>query len=210
MGPGRFRESNTANLLGFIDMAAHNHPKDTSFWPDGMDFSFADDLYGVGSSIGSVPGYFADEAPRLELQPALAGHQSTQSAMEMMQNYFEQISRPSSPHHGKPKHRWFSAPPRFQIYDEEVMNVFVNITKHHLIKTFPILDDFMAAENPRKALHLAYAAVGGLFCNIPGRFKVVNSMYNDARRMLLDPVSILSRVRSYYWLTPRSHIKRES
>lgn len=202
MAPARLCESNTANLLGFIDMATHNHPKDTTFWPDGMDFSFADDLYGVGSSIGSVPGYSADETPRPELQSALVGHQSTQSAMEMMQNYFEQISRPSSPRHEKPKHRWFSAPPRFQIYDEEVMNVFVNITKHHLSKTFPILDDFMAAENPRKALNLAYAAVGGLFCNIPGRFKVVNSMYNDSRRMLLDPVSILSRVSCYYWLTP--------
>ena len=183
-------------------MATHNHRKDTNFWPDGMDFSFADDLYGVGSSIGSVPGYSADETPRPELEAALVGHQSTRSAMEMMQHYFEQISRPSSPRHEKPKHRWFSAPPRFQIYDEEVINVFVNITKHHLIKTFPILDDFMAAENPRKALHLAYAAVGGLFCNIPGRFKVVNSMYNDARRMLLDPVSIPSRVSSFYWLTP--------
>ncbi len=195
MAPGQFCESNTANLLGLFDMATHNYPKDTDFWPDGLDFSFADDLYGVGSSIVSAPGYFADEMPRPEPQPALVGHQSTR-ATEMMQHYFDQISRPSSPRHEKPKHRWFSAPPRFQIYDEEVMNVFVNITKHHLVKTFPILDDFMAAANPRKALNLAYAAVGGLFCNIPGRFKVVNSMYNDARRMLLDPVSILSRVSS--------------
>jgi hypothetical protein len=109
-----------------------------------------------------------------------------------MQLYFEQISRPSSPRHEQPKHRWFSAPPRFQIYDEEVMNVFVNITEHHLAKTIPILADFRATENCRKELYLAYAAVGGLFCNIPGRFKVVNSMYNDARRMLLDPVSLLS------------------
>jgi hypothetical protein len=133
---------------------------------------------------------------RPELQLALSGHQSTQHAMEMMQHYFEQISRPSSPRHGKPKHQWFSAPPRFQIYDEGVMKLFSNITKHHLTRTFPILADFTVAENPRNELQLAYAAVGGLFCNIPGRFKVVNSMYNDARRMLLDPVSVLCCIHS--------------
>jgi hypothetical protein len=172
-----------------------------------MDFSFADDLHGVASSIGSIPGDSADETPRPELQLALDGHKSTHNAMEMMQQYFEQTSGPPSPRQGKPKHRWFSAPPRFQIYDEEVMNVFVNITKYHLLKTFPILDDFLDAENSSKALHLAYAAVGGLFCNIPGRFKVVNSMYNDARRMLLDPVTISCHVSFSYWLTRYRHIK---
>ncbi len=118
--------------------------------------------------------------------------------MEMMQHYFEQISRPSSPHHGKLKHQWFSTPPRFQIHDEDVVNLFSSVTKHHLTKDFPILADFPGADNPRKELHLAYAAVGGLFCNIPGRFKVVNSMYNDARRMLLDPVSMLHRVAPHH------------
>ena len=165
-------------------------PQDTNFWPDGMDFNFADDLYGVPSSVGSVPGYFTDEAPRPELQAALIGHPSIQNAMEMAQHYFEQISRPSSPGPDRRKQRWFSAPPRFQIYDEEVMIVFVNITKHHLVQTFPVLADFSSAEETRKELHLAYAAVGGLFCNVPGRFKVVNSMYNDSRRMLLDPVNL--------------------
>ncbi|TKA68425.1 hypothetical protein B0A49_08387 [Cryomyces minteri] len=160
---------------------------DTSFWPDGMDFSFADDSYAVASSTRSIAGYFPHKTAQSELQAALVGHQSTKNAMEMMQLYFEQISRPSSPRREQPKNRWFSAPPRIQIYDEEVMNVFAHIADHHLANTIPILADFSAIENRRKELHLAYAAVGGLFCNIPGRFKVVNSMYNDARRMLLDP-----------------------
>ena len=170
-------------------MVTHT-PQDTNFWLDGMEFNFADDLYDVPSSVASVPGFFTDEAPRPELQGALIGHPSIQNAMEMVQQYFEQISRPSSPGPEKRKHRWFSAPPRFQIYDEEVMTVFINITKHHLVQTFPVLANFSLAEEPRKELHLAYAAVGGLFCNVPGRFKVVNSMYNDSRRMLLDPVSL--------------------
>jgi hypothetical protein len=70
------------------------------------------------------------------------------------------------------------------------MDVFVNIAKHHLAKRFPVFADSTTAETSRKQLQLAYAAVGGLFCNVPGRFEVVDSMYNDARRMLLDPVSV--------------------
>lgn len=159
-----------------------------------MDFSFTDDFYEVTSSIDSALGFSTDQTLQPEFQLALSGHHSTQHVMELMQNYFEQNSRPSSPRHDKPKHRWFSAPPRFQIYDEQVMTVFVDIANHHLTKAFPIFADSTAAEDSRKELRLAHAAVGGLFCNIPGRFKVVNSMYNDARRILLDPVTILENL----------------
>ncbi|MCJ1471562.1 hypothetical protein MMC13_000202 [Lambiella insularis] len=171
--------------LGEWDDLWHLDDFDPNFWPGGIGFNFADDLYGVASSVESFAGHFAHESPQLEPAPALDGHPNVQNAMGMVQHYFEQISRPSSPGHEKPKHRWFSEPPRLQIYDEEVMEVFVKIARHHLIQTFPVLADLPLAREPRKEFHLACAAVGGLFCNVPGRFKVVNSMYNDARRMLL-------------------------
>ena len=152
-----------------------------------MDFGFADGLSGLSSSIDMLAGQISDQRPQSELQGVLNAYPSSRKAIEMVQYYFRQNSQPSSPGKDRHKHDWSSASLRFQVYDEEVMNLFVRIAKHHLVETFPVLDSLHATEGPTKELELAYAAVGGLFCNVPGRFKVVNSMYNDARRMLLDP-----------------------
>ena len=151
-----------------------------------MNFNFADDLSGTYGSVGSLPDQAAEEQPPSELHAVLNAYPQSQKAMAMVQYYYGQISQPPSPGKARSRHDWSTAPLKFQVYDEEVMDLFISIARHHMTPVFPILDIFSAGE-PKRELTLAYAAVGGLFCNIPGRFKIVSSMYNDARRMLLDP-----------------------
>ncbi len=86
----------------------------------------------------------------------------------------------------EPKKSWYSAPPHLQIYDEEVINVFLNLGRIHLSGTFPIFSDFEAKPGTSEELCLAMAAVGALFCNVRGSFKVARVLYNDARKMHLE------------------------
>lgn len=85
---------------------------------------------------------------------------------------------------------WFSAPPRFQIYDRDVMNVFLNLAKVHLAQTFKVLAPFEASEGVEEELIAAMAAVGGLFCDVDGSQKVAGVLYNDARKMALAKVRL--------------------
>ena len=81
---------------------------------------------------------------------------------------------------------WYSAPPRLQVYDEEIVNVFLNVARLHLSSTFPVFSNFEARFSTREELCLAMAAVGALFCNMQGSYKVAKVLYNDARKMHLE------------------------
>ena len=102
-----------------------------------------------------------------------------------MKDHFQQRSRASSPTREKAEQLWYSRPPRLQIYDEEVINVFLNLGRLHLFSTFPMFSDFEAKSGTKEELCLAMAAVGGLFCTVKGSYKVAKTLYNDARRMHL-------------------------
>ncbi|MCJ1472612.1 hypothetical protein MMC13_001261 [Lambiella insularis] len=182
--PFQAKESNVLNVENSDSFWLFNDIE-SNFWSGGLDFNFADDPLGAAHLSGSIDSYTANDITQLEPQGAIFGHQPAQNALDMAQAYFFQNSRPSTHQPEKTRQRWLSSPPRFQIYDEEVVRIFVNIAKYHLARTIPILADFTVTEDTRKELCLAFAAVGGLFCNIPGRLKVVNAMYNDSRRMLL-------------------------
>ena len=76
--------------------------------------------------------------------------------------------------------------PQAEMYDAELVDLLAALAKHHLAKTFPILSVQVGSSRTSWLYNLAMAAVGGLFCDLPGRVRVVNAMYNDTRRMFLQ------------------------
>ena len=85
--------------------------------------------------------------------------------------------------------RWLSQRPNLELYDSEVINVFLNLAVSHLGRTFTFLESFAVQENTRPELYLAVAAIGGLFCQVTGSYKVAEAMYHDSRRLLHEIVS---------------------
>lgn len=110
------------------------------------------------------------------------------NAMNKVSQYFDRKVQSAGEQPTHTTFRWFAAAPRFRLYDEEVMTLFAKISQHHLAETFPILQEPITIGKSRMELVFAAAAVGGLFCMVPGRFRIVRAFYNDSRRMVLDPV----------------------
>lgn len=112
-------------------------------------------------------------------------------AVTMMRDFFQRRSRAPSPTRQESKqlwHQWYSAPPNLQIYDEEVINVLLNLAKTHLSSTFSLFSDFETTPKTKEELCLAMAAVGGLFCTVPESAKIAKKLNNDARRMQMEAV----------------------
>lgn len=112
-------------------------------------------------------------------------------AITMMRDFFQHRSRAPSPTRQESRQlwqQWYSAPPHLQIYDEEVINVLLNLAKTHLSSTFGIFADFKTTPGMKEELCLAMAAVGGLFCTVAESAKVAKKLHNDARRMQLEAV----------------------
>ena len=106
-----------------------------------------------------------------------------------------QVSESSTAPKDEP-HKWFSALPYIDSYDDEVVNVFVNLARVNICSTFKVFSDFVVHGNTPHELYLAMAALGGLFCQVQGSYKVAKTMYNDARRLLMASVSIDIRLLS--------------
>lgn len=107
----------------------------------------------------------------------------------MMQEYFDRKSRPSSPSPAKANKVWYSAPPRLDNHNRDIIRVFHNVFRRHVPKTFSLFEDTTAiSPKNQPAFTLALAATGGLFCTTPGSAQVARSMYDDARRMVLSTV----------------------
>ena len=85
------------------------------------------------------------------------GSDKIDDAIGLLRDHFQQRSGVSSPVKEESKQLWYSAPPRLQIYDEDVVNVFLNLGRIHLSSTFPIFSDFEANPGTNEFLCLAMA-----------------------------------------------------
>ncbi|KAB8067344.1 hypothetical protein BDV29DRAFT_92665 [Aspergillus leporis] len=84
-----------------------------------------------------------------------------------------------------------SKPPSLEIYDRDVVNVFLNIFHDHIPAFFPIFKDNPPLDVNRPDYYLSMAAVGALYCSVEGSYEIARAMYNDARRMILEAASSL-------------------
>jgi hypothetical protein len=72
------------------------------------------------------------------------------------------------------------------MYDDEVINILLNVGRAHLSTTLRIFSDFEATPETSQQLCLAMAAIGALFSTAEGSSTVAKSLYNDARRLELE------------------------
>jgi hypothetical protein len=112
--------------------------------------------------------------------------QPTDRALDMMREHFRQRSRAPSPSRVDTGQQQYSVAPNLAQYDEQIINVFLNLGRNHLADTFPVYASFQAVFITKVELCLAMAAVGALYCTVPGSMKVARSLYHDARRLLLE------------------------
>ena len=77
-------------------------------------------------------------------------------------------------------------------YDKDIVNVFLNLAVKHVSSTLAFLKGFTVSTDTRAELYLAVAAIGGLFCQVPGSYSVAEAMYHDSRRLLHNAVSVLN------------------
>jgi hypothetical protein len=73
-------------------------------------------------------------------------------------------------------------------YDPEVLNVFLNLFRVHVVSTFRCFEKFAIISTTPLELCLAMAGVGALYCSTPGANKVAKSLYNSTRVKLLSKV----------------------
>lgn len=116
--------------------------------------------------------------------------ETVKSATDMIQDYHRLHSGVNTPVNGTRPQQWFSEPPSLQIYDNDIVDVFLNLATTCLSPTFRLFENFAISTNTRDELYLAMAAVGGLFSQVPGSFRVAKAMFHDARRLLLASVGI--------------------
>ncbi|KAK3648773.1 hypothetical protein LTR56_007213 [Elasticomyces elasticus] len=102
-----------------------------------------------------------------------------------MRNWFDGSSRPSSPSRNRARKMWYSALPNLTNYKQEVKEVFLRLFQRHIPATFTIFERSNCQHKRPASYILIMAAVGGLFCSVPGSAEVARSMYNDARRLSL-------------------------
>ena len=109
-----------------------------------------------------------------------------ESAIGMMADHFQRRSRASSPTKGGVRQTWYSIPPRLQMYDNEVINILLNLARSHLSATFKTFSTFEATSETSPELCLAMASVGALFSAVDGGTRIAKALYNDARRLHLE------------------------
>ncbi|KAB5540295.1 hypothetical protein GE09DRAFT_1245326 [Coniochaeta sp. 2T2.1] len=111
---------------------------------------------------------------------------SMDSAIDMMKDQLQRRSRASSPSREAQRWSWYSALPQLDIYDEQIINVLLNVARRQISSTFSIFADFEAGPDTCVELFLAMAAVGGLYCKEPDSTKIAKMLFNDARRLMLE------------------------
>lgn len=111
-----------------------------------------------------------------------------------MQEYFDRKHRSTSPSPTRANKLWYSAPPSIDRHNKDIIRVFHRVFRKHVPKTFSLFEGATSAVNTRDqpAYVLSMAALGGVFCTTPGSAEVAKSFYNDARRMLLSSVCLVT------------------
>ncbi|KAK5049566.1 hypothetical protein LTR84_004495 [Exophiala bonariae] len=122
---------------------------------------------------------------------------SMQVAIDIMKTHFQKKNRAATSLAYEAR-QWASAPPWLELYDKDVLNVFLNLAKKHLSHLFPGLLVFEATRSTEPELILAMAAVGGSFCSVEGSHRVAGAMYNDARRLVYAKVRMLTKLHHKY------------
>lgn len=125
-----------------------------------------------------------DDLPHSTVPPLSSSVTATRDTLTTIRSYFERIGAGTRP----VREQLAISTPRMQMYDAELVDLLAILAIHHLAKALPILSVQIGRARTAKFYNLndlAMAAVGGLFCDLPGRFRVVNAMYNDSRRILL-------------------------
>lgn len=145
--------------------------KNTPFWFDEPEFGWSDGNFDVNDLI-----------------PVEQMTSSEQNMTKLMQDYFDGKSRAPSPTLDKSKAMWYSEAPDLKNHDTDVLNVFLNLFHKHIPETFPLFAGTTVNAGSKPEYYLVMAAIGGLFCSVPGSHEVAKSMYNDARRLLLATV----------------------
>ncbi|KIW19379.1 hypothetical protein PV08_03674 [Exophiala spinifera] len=140
----------------------------SQFWFDGSDFAWTDNFLDSNSPL---------------LDHVLST--SMQNFTAIMQEYFDRKSRAPSPSLNKASKMWYSAPPNLDDHNRDIVRVFLQIFRRNIPQAFSLFEDCAVTRKSKAEYTLAIAAIGGLFCNVPGSSEVAKSMYNDARRLLL-------------------------
>ncbi|KAJ5693115.1 hypothetical protein N7462_002538 [Penicillium macrosclerotiorum] len=73
-------------------------------------------------------------------------------------------------------------------YDPLVVNVFLNLFRLHVAKTFQCFEKFTTTDSTPVELWASMASVGALYCTTPGSIVLAKSLYNHARIILLSKV----------------------
>ena len=111
---------------------------------------------------------------------------AAESALSILQKYYQQRSERSSPRPEKDQRAWSQSSISPHVYDKDTINVLLNVFQQHLSSSFPIFANFTVDADTRQELYLAMAAVGALFCDVWGSHSIAKALYNDARRGLFD------------------------
>ncbi|KAJ5140746.1 hypothetical protein N7448_004154 [Penicillium atrosanguineum] len=83
---------------------------------------------------------------------------SVKTALDAMRSHLHTPSEGNSSFPEEEKWRWYSTSPQLNIYDEDVINVLLNLAKRHISASFAIFSDFEAKRGTRTELFLAMAA----------------------------------------------------
>ncbi|KAK3615957.1 hypothetical protein LTR56_026275 [Elasticomyces elasticus] len=125
--------------------------------------------------------FFAMEAePQLQ---SLAVDSAVERAKPWVLDHFRRRSQPSSPRPRGEEKSWYSLPPRLQMYDNEVLNVLLNVARRHLAPTFALFASYEAQSDSEPELCLAMAAIGALYLGAECGTTLSKALYNDARRL---------------------------
>ncbi|KEF54731.1 uncharacterized protein A1O9_09173 [Exophiala aquamarina CBS 119918] len=172
---------NASTLTGAVELADLWMVNDTnSFpWSYGFNFeSFLNPFHGDSVMLG------LEDLSHSVTTPQCSSGTATRDALNSIRGYFERNGAGTRP----VREQLAISTPRMQIYDAELVDLLATLAIHHLAQAFPILSVQLGTVRTTKFYNLndlSMAAVGGLFCDLPGRFRVVNAMYNDSRRILL-------------------------
>lgn len=85
--------------------------------------------------------------------------------------------------------RWLNLPLIPRAYDLEVLNALINIFMRHASGVFSSFKGFCVHSSMLPEQLLAMAAVGALFCDVPGSSQIGRVPYTDSLRMVAAHVS---------------------
>ncbi|KAK3052790.1 hypothetical protein LTR09_006273 [Extremus antarcticus] len=145
-----------------------------------MDFPYGFWEQGADSWLHELDFFAAEAEPQIQ---SLADDSGIERAKPWILDHFRRRSRPSSPTPREVDRSWYSSPPQLQMYDEEVLNVLLNVARRHLGTTFELYANYEAQADSEPELCLAMAAVGALYLGAECGTTLSTALYNDARRL---------------------------